>query len=106
MNIIYINFGGNMVESLKEMEFEGLDLNEKNVSFEYDNEIEYEISDNISLMYSKNEKKIYIEFIDYEDTCDEIIYELDDDFDGMTFGGVYISKEDYLAFKKLVLNSI
>lgn len=99
-------FGGNMAESSKEMKFiEGVDLDEKNVSIEYDNTIEYEINDYVSLMYSKNEKKFYIEFIDYEDTYDEIRYELDDDFDGMTFNGVFVSKEDYCDFKELILKS-
>ena len=45
-----------MTESTeKEMKFiEGVDLDEKNVSVEYDDVIEYEISDNASLLYSKN----------------------------------------------------
>ncbi len=96
-----------MTESSKEMKFiEGVDLDEKNVSVEYDNTIEYEIDDYVSLMYSKNEKKFYIEFIDYEDTYDEIRYELDDNFDGMTFNGVFVSKEDYCDFKELILKSV
>ena len=95
-----------MAESSKEMKFiEGMDLDEKNVVVEFDDVIEYEIGDYVSLMYSKNEKKFFIEFIDYEDTCDEINYELDDEFDGMTFNGVYVSKQDYLDFKELVLKS-
>ena len=96
-----------MAESSKEMKFiEGVDLDEKNVSVEYDNTIEYEINDCVSLMYSKNEKKFYIEFIDYEDTYDEIRYELDDNFDGMTFNEVFVSKEDYCDFKELILKSV
>ena len=95
-----------MAESSKEIKFiEGVDLDEKNVSVEYDNTIEYEIGDYVSLMYSKNEKKFYIEFIDYEDTCDEFTYEIDNNFDGMTFNGVFVSKEDFCNFKELVLKS-
>ena len=95
-----------MAELSKEMKFiEGVDLDEKNVSVEYDDVIEYEMGDYVSLMYSKNEKKFYIEFIDYEDTCDEITYELDDDFDGMTFDGTFIAKKDFEEFKELVLKS-
>lgn len=95
-----------MTESSKEMKFiEGVDLDENNVSVEYDDVIEYEVGDYVSLMYYKNEKKFYIEFIDYEDTYDEIRYELDDDFDGTIFNGVFVSKEDYFDFKELVLKS-
>ena len=95
-----------MAESSKEIKFiEGVDLDEKNVSVEYDNTIEYEIGDYVSLMYSKNEKKFYIEFIDYEDTCDEFTYEIDNNFDGMTFNGVFVSKEDFCNFKELILKS-
>lgn len=94
-----------MAESSKEIKFiEGIDLDEKNVSVEYDNTIEYEIGDYVSLMYSKNEKKFYIEFIDYEDTCDEFTYEIDDSFDGIILDGVSVTKKDYDDFKELISN--
>lgn len=94
-----------MAESSKEIKFiEGVDLDEKNVSVEYDNTIEYEIGDYVSLMYSKNEKKFYIEFIDYEDTCDEFTYEIDDSFDGIILDGVSVTKKDYDDFKELISN--
>lgn len=97
-----------MTESTKrEMKFiegEGIDLNEKNVVTEFDDVIEYEIGEYVSLLYSKNEKKFYVEWIDYDSTYDEFTYEIDENenFDGMNFGDVYISKEDFQDFKELV----
>jgi len=97
-----------MAESTKrEMKFiegEGIDLNESDVITEFDDVIEYEIGEYVSLLYSKNEKKFYVEWIDYDSTYDEFTYEIDENenFDGMNFGDVYISKEDFQDFKELV----
>lgn len=94
-----------MVESEKqEMKFiegEGIDFDEKNVTIEYENVIEFELSDNISLMYSKTNKNYYIWGID-DSTYDEFTFELDDSFDGMYFDGIYVSRQDYDEFKELV----
>lgn len=87
----------------KELNFiEGVDLDEKNTVVENGEVIEYEISESVSLLYDKNEKNYYIYYIDYKDTCDEFTYELDDNFDGMEFDGVFISRQDYWDFKELV----
>jgi hypothetical protein len=89
----------------KEMKFiEGVDLDEKNVTVEYCDVIEFEIGESVSLLYDKNEKKYYLYGIDYENSFDEYTFELDDSFDGMYFDGVYVSKEEYLDFKTLVEN--
>ena len=87
---------------MKFIEGEGLNLDEKSVVTEFDDVIEYEIGESVSLLYSKNEKKFYVEWIDYDSTYDEFTYELENDFDGMNFGDVYISKEDFEDFKELV----
>lgn len=95
-----------MVESEKqEMKFiEGVDLDEKNVTVEYGDVIEFEIGESVSLLYDKNEKKYYLYGIDYENSFDEYTFELDDSFDGMYFDGIYVSKEEYLDFKTLIEN--
>lgn len=87
---------------MKFIEDEGIDLNENNVITEFDDVIEYEVGEYVSLLYSKNEKKFYVEWIDYDSTYDEFTYPLEDDFDGMNFGDVFISKEDFQDFKELV----
>lgn len=96
-----------MVESEKqEMKFiegEGIDFDEKNVTVEYEDIIEFELSENISLMYSKTNKSYYIWGID-DSTYDEFTYELDESFDGINVDGIYISKEEYLDFKTLIEN--
>ena len=89
-----------MSEELKLIE--GVDLDEKNVTFENGEVIEYEITESVSLLYDKNEKHYYLYYIDYNDTCDEFTYELDDDFNGMEFDGVFVSKQDFQEFKDLV----
>ena len=98
-----------MTESTeKEMKFiEGVDLDEKNVSVEYDDVIEYEISDNASLLYSKNKNIFYVEFIDYDNDGDEYIINIEEPFEGLQIDkDVYLSKEDFEEFKNVVLKSI
>lgn len=88
----------------KELKFiEGVDLDEKNITVEYGDIIEFELAESVSLLYDKQKKKYYIYGIDYEDSFDEFTFELDDDFNGMEFDGVYISKEDFIDFKNLIL---
>lgn len=80
----------------------GVDFDDENLTVEYRNIIEFEIEDAVSLLYFKNDKKFYVEYIDCDDDCNETIYELNDDFDGMYFGKVFVSKKDYDDFKELV----
>ena len=78
----------------KEMKFiEGVDLDEKNVTVEYGDVIEFEIGESVSLLYDKNEKKYFLYGIDYDNSFT---------FDGMQFDGVYVSRQDYDDFKELV----
>ena len=84
---------------------EGVDINEKNVSVEYDDVIEYEISDNASLLYSKNKNIFYVEFIDYDDDGDEYIINIEEPFEGLQIDkDTYLSKEDFEEFKNIAIN--
>ena len=96
-----------MAESTeKEMKFiEGVDLDEKNVSVEYDDVIEYEKSDNASLLYSKNKNIFYVEFIDYDDDGDEYTIDIEEPFEGLQIDkDTYLSKEDFEEFKNIAIN--
>ena len=96
-----------MAESTeKEMKFiEGVDVDEKNVSVEYDDVIEYEISDNASLLYSKNKNIFYVEFIDYDNDGDEYTIDIEEPFEGLQIDkDTYLSKEDFEEFKNIAIN--
>ena len=96
-----------MTESTeKEMKFiEGVDLDEKNVSVEYDDVIEYEISDNASLLYSKNKNIFYAEFIDYNNDGEEYTIDIEEPFEGLQIDkDTYLSKEDFEEFKNIAIN--
>lgn len=67
--------------------------------------IEYEISDSISLMYDKVEKRFYIYEIDFENGFDEYSFEINEPFDDMEFDDIFIAKKDFEEFKELVLKS-
>lgn len=77
-------------------------VDESKITFENSEVIEYEISNEISLLYDKYEKKYYIYGIDYDDSFDEFNYELDDDFTGIELDGTFVSKEEFDDFKKLI----
>ena len=98
-----------MTESTeKEMKFiEGVDLDEKNVSVEYDDVIEYEISDNASLLYSKNKNIFYVEFIDYDNDGDEYIINIEEPFEGLQIDkDAYLSKEEFEDIRKELTNEV
>lgn len=84
------------------MDFENANFSE--VEIESENVVEYEISEFISLMYDISSKKFYISGIDYEDTFDEFVINIDDSFDGIELDGVLINKSDFDDFKLLVEN--
>lgn len=67
--------------------------------------IEYKISDSISLIYDKLEKRFYIYGIDFENGFDECSFEINEPFDNMEFDGTFIHKQDFEKFKELVLKS-
>ena len=64
--------------------------------------IEYEISENVSLMYNKGERKFYIYGMDYADEFDDYFIDVEDDFDGIEIDGVSITKSDFEEFKQLI----
>ena len=67
--------------------------------------IEYKISDSISLIYNKLEKRFYVYEIDFENGFDEYSFEINEPFDDMEFDGTFIAKKDFEEFKELVLKS-
>lgn len=67
--------------------------------------IEYKISDSISLIYNKLEKRFYIYEIDFENGFDEYSFEINEPFDDMEFDDIFIAKKDFEEFKELVLKS-
>lgn len=65
--------------------------------------IEYEISDSISLMYDKVEKRFYIYEIDFENGFDEYEFDVEEPFDDdFELDGVFIHKQDFEHFKNLI----
>ena len=67
--------------------------------------IEYKISDSISFIYNKLEKRFYIYEIDFENGFDEYSFEINEPFDDMEFDDIFIAKKDFEEFKELVLKS-
>lgn len=82
---------------------DGIDVDESKITFENSEIIEYEVGEYVSLLYDKGKKKYYVHGIDY-DSFDEFSYEIDDEFDGMEFNEVFISKEEFDEFKELIMN--
>ena len=82
-------------------------IDDSNFVMEFDDVIEYEISDNASLLYSKNKNIFYVEFIDYDDDGDEYIINIEEPFEGLQIDkDVYLSKEDFEEFKNVASKSI
>ena len=67
--------------------------------------IEYKISDSISLIYNKLEKRFYIYEIDFENGFDEYSFEINEPFEDLELDGTFIAKKDFEEFKELVLKS-
>ena len=80
-------------------------IDDSNFVIEYDDVIEYEISDNTSLLYSKNKNIFYVEFIDYDNDGDEYIINIEEPFEGLQIDkDTYLSKEDFEEFKNIAIN--
>ena len=80
-------------------------IDDSNFVIEYDDVIEYEISDNTSLLYSKNKNIFYVEFIDYDNDGDEYIISIEEPFEGLQIDkDTYLSKEDFEEFKNIAIN--
>ena len=67
--------------------------------------IEYKISDSISLIYDKLEKRFYIYEIDFENGFDEYSFEINEPFEDLELDDTFIAKKDFEEFKELVLKS-
>ena len=80
-------------------------IDDSNFVMEYDDVIEYEISDNASLLYSKNKNIFYVEFIDYDNDGDEYTIDIEEPFEGLQIDkDTYLSKEDFEEFKNIAIN--
>ena len=80
-------------------------IDDSNFVMEYDDVIEYEISDNASLLYSKNKNIFYVEFIDYNNDGDEYTIDIEEPFEGLQIDkDTYLSKEDFEEFKNIAIN--
>ena len=86
------------------IDFESMDFS--NVEYEISDVIEFEISENISVLYYKSTKNFIIEGIDQE-TYDEYIINIEEPFEGLQIDkDVYLSKEDFEEFKNIASKSI
>ena len=81
-------------------------IDDSNFVMEFDDTIEYAISDYVSILYNKSVKKFAIEWIDQE-TFDEYVIDVNEPFEGLQIDkDVYLSKEDFEEFKNIVSKSI
>ena len=80
------------------------DVRVSDAVFEQTEVVEYEFSENISILYDKFTKRYRIEGLD-EDTFDEYIIDIEEPFEDMEIDGVLIRKSDFEEFKELVLKS-
>ena len=84
------------------IDFESMDFS--NIEYEISDVIEFDISENISLLYNKSTQKFTIEYVDQE-TFDEYIVDVEEPFEDMEIDGTVIMKKDFEEFKELVLKS-
>ena len=81
-------------------------IDDSNFVMEFDDTIEYAISDYVSILYNKSVKKFAIEWLDQE-TFDEYVIDVNEPFEGLQIDkNVYLSKEDFEEFKNVVSKSI
>lgn len=79
-------------------------IDDSNFIMEFDDTIEYAISDYVSILYNKSVKKFTVEWLDQE-TFDECIIDVNEPFDDLELDGTFIAKKDFEEFKELVLKS-
>ena len=79
-------------------------IDDSNFVTEFDNTIEYAVSDYVSVLYNKSIQKFTIEGLDQE-TFDEYTIDVEEPFEDMEIDGVLIRKSDFEEFKELVLKS-
>lgn len=84
------------------IDFENMDFS--NVEYEISDVVEYELSEDVSVLYDKSTKKFTIEGIDQE-TYDEYIIDIEEPFEGLQIDkDTYLSKEDFEEFKNIAIN--
>ena len=82
------------------IDFENMDFS--NVEYEISDVVEYELSEDVSVLYDKSTKKFTIEGIDQE-TYDEYTIDIEEPFEGLQIDkDTYLSKEDFEEFKNVV----
>ena len=74
-----------------------------NFVMEFDDTIEYAISDYVSILYNKSVKKFAIEWLDQE-TFDEYVIDVNEPFEDLELDGTFIAKEDFEEFKNIAIN--
>jgi predicted DNA-binding protein with PD1-like motif len=79
-------------------------IDDSNFVTEFDDTIEYAISDYVSILYNKSVKKFTVEWLDQE-TFDEYIIDVNEPFEDLELDGTFIAKKDFEEFKELVLKS-
>lgn len=89
---------------MEDLEFIDVGIDDSDFSEEFDDSIEYDISENISLLYNKSTQKFTIEYVDQE-TFDEYTVDVEEPFEDMEIDGTVITKKDFEEFKELVLKS-
>lgn len=90
---------------MEKLDLIDVSIDDSNFVMEYDDVIEYEISDNASLLYSKNKNIFYVEFIDYDNDGDEYIINIEEPFEGLQIDkDTYLSKEEFEEFKNIAIN--
>lgn len=84
------------------IDFENMDFS--NVEYEISDVAEYELSEDVSVLYDKSTKKFTIEGID-QGTYDEYIIDIDEPFEGLQIDkNTFLTKEDFEEFKKIAIN--
>ena len=84
------------------IDFENMDFS--NVEYEISDVVEYELSEDVSVLYDKSTKKFTIEGIDQE-TYDEYTIDIEERFEGLQMDKeTYLSKEDFEEFKNIAIN--
>ena len=84
------------------IDFENMDFS--NVEYEISDVVEYELSEDVSVLYDKSTKKFTIEGIDQE-TYDEYNIDIEEPFEGLQIDkDTYLSKEDFEEFKNIAIN--
>ena len=89
---------------MEKLDLINVGIDDSNFVMEFDDTIEYAISDYVSILYNKSVKKFTVEWLDQE-TFDECIIDVNEPFEDLELDGTFIAKKDFEEFKELVLKS-